>query len=231
MKVLSYIVDILNLLYYLCAVDEKTSYSMAEKIGIDELCVKEILKERGLKMKELAVEIGITPESLTRALQGNPQFSTLKKIADYLGVPVRNLFKGEDAKGENNDIKGCIFSGKEVLAFNNLKDLENILMNEKKIVYIPSLPREDIYKAEIKEFLSQSINQNASGAKMLRYKLNKVFALTYDASSQRVSLTQCIGKGKIRFKLFDVEEYLSDGMFSIQGFNRLLESIHSEIES
>ena len=204
---------------------------MAEKTGIDELCIKDILKERGLKMKELAMEIGITPESLTRALQGNPQFSTLKKIADYLGVPVRNLFRGEETKEENNDIKGCIFSGKEVLAFNSLKDLGSILMNEKKIVYIPSLPREDIYKTEIKEFLSQSINQNTNGAKMFRYKLNKVFTLTYDADSQKFSLTQCIGKGKIRFRLFDVEEYLSNGVFSTQGFNRLLEALHSEIES
>ena len=47
---------------------------MAEKISAGELCVKQILKERGIKMKELAVEIGITPESLTRALQGNPQY-------------------------------------------------------------------------------------------------------------------------------------------------------------
>ena len=44
-------VDVLNPLYYLCAVDEKRLYNMAEKTGIDELCIKEILKERGLKMK------------------------------------------------------------------------------------------------------------------------------------------------------------------------------------
>ena len=50
---------------------------MAEKIGIEELRVKEILKERGMKMYELAEMMGIAPESLTRALQRNPQYTTL----------------------------------------------------------------------------------------------------------------------------------------------------------
>ena len=57
---------------------------MAEKTGIEELRVKEILKERGMKMYELAEKMEIAPESLTRALQRNPQYTTLKTIADTL---------------------------------------------------------------------------------------------------------------------------------------------------
>ena len=68
---------------------------MAEKGGIEELCVKEILKERGIKMKELAEMMKRTPESLTRALQRNPQYSTLKAIAQNLGVSMRDLFREE----------------------------------------------------------------------------------------------------------------------------------------
>ena len=52
---------------------------METKVTItDELRVKELLKERGMMMKDFAEQIGISRETLTRALQGNPQYSTLE---------------------------------------------------------------------------------------------------------------------------------------------------------
>lgn len=100
---------------------------MAEKTGIEELRVKEILKERGMKMYELAETMGIAPESLTRALQRNPQYSTLKAIADTLGVSVRDLFKSNDTQVSNNEMCGCIFYRGEMHTFNNRVELEKLL--------------------------------------------------------------------------------------------------------
>ena len=101
---------------------------MAEKTGIEELRVEDILKERGIKMKELAGQIGITPESLTRALQRNPQFSTLKKIAEYLDVPMRDLFKcDENVTQPNKEMQGCIFYNNEIFTFNTRKELEDFI--------------------------------------------------------------------------------------------------------
>lgn len=104
---------------------------MAEKTGIEELRVKEILKERGMKMYELAETMGIAPESLTRALQRNPQYSTLKTIADTLGVSVRDLFKGDDTQASNNEMRGCIFYGGEMYTFNSRKEIEKFLTDNK----------------------------------------------------------------------------------------------------
>ena len=104
---------------------------MAEKTGIEELRVKEILKERGMKMYELAETMGIAPESLTRALQRNPQYSTLKTIADTLGVSVRDLFKGDDTQASNNEMRGCIFYGGEMYTFNSREELEKFLTDNK----------------------------------------------------------------------------------------------------
>jgi transcriptional regulator with XRE-family HTH domain len=104
---------------------------MAEKTGIEELRVKEILKERGMKMYELAETMGIAPESLTRALQRNPQYSTLKTIADTLGVSVRDLFKGDDTQASNNEMRGCIFYGGEMYTFNSRKEIEKFLIDTK----------------------------------------------------------------------------------------------------
>ena len=104
---------------------------MAEKTGIEELRVKEILKERGMKMYELAEQMNIAPEALTRALQRNPQYSTLKTIADTLGVSVRDLFKGDDTQASNNEMRGCIFYGGEMYTFNSRKEIEKFLTDNK----------------------------------------------------------------------------------------------------
>jgi transcriptional regulator with XRE-family HTH domain len=100
---------------------------MAEKTGIEELRVKEILKERGMKMYELAEKMQIAPESLTRALQRNPQYTTLKTIAETLGVSVRDLFKGGETISPNKEMQGCIFFNNEMFTFNTRKELEEFL--------------------------------------------------------------------------------------------------------
>ena len=43
-------------------------------------------------MRELAEKMEIAPESLSRAINGNPQLSTIKKIAECLNVEVMDLF-------------------------------------------------------------------------------------------------------------------------------------------
>lgn len=54
--------------------------------------VKELCRERGITIKELAEKMKIAPESLSRAINGNPQLSTIRKIAETLGVSVTDLF-------------------------------------------------------------------------------------------------------------------------------------------
>ncbi len=57
-----------------------------------ELRVKELCKEKGLQMQELADKLGITRVTLTRNISGNPTISTLENIAAALGVSVPELF-------------------------------------------------------------------------------------------------------------------------------------------
>ena len=104
---------------------------MAEKTGIEELRVKEILKERGMKMYELAEQMNIAPESLSRALQRNPQYTTLKTIADTLGVSVRDLFRGESVLAADNEMRGCIFYKGEMHTFNSREEIEDFLRSNR----------------------------------------------------------------------------------------------------
>ena len=96
-----------------------------------DLRVKDILAERGILMKDFANSIGITRETLTRALKGNPQYSTLKAIADGLGVSVPELFRAhgpiQDTRSE--DIHGCIYISGEAHLIKSKQDIENLLAN------------------------------------------------------------------------------------------------------
>ena len=97
-----------------------------EKIGADDLRIKEILKEKGMKMKELADKMDIAPETLSRTLQNNPQYKTLKVIANILEVSMRDLFKDVNAV-ENKDMRGCIFYNNEMFTFNSREELVEYL--------------------------------------------------------------------------------------------------------
>jgi len=57
-----------------------------------ELRVKDICKEKGVLMKDLADKMCINRISLTSMINGNPTISTLEKIATALGVEVSELF-------------------------------------------------------------------------------------------------------------------------------------------
>lgn len=56
------------------------------------LRVKEICKDKGLQMQELADKLGITRITLTRNISGNPTVSTLESIASALNVDITELF-------------------------------------------------------------------------------------------------------------------------------------------
>ena len=97
-----------------------------EKISADDLRIKEILKEKGMKMKVLADKMDIAPETLSRTLQNNPQYKTLKVIANILEVSMRDLFKDVNTV-ENKDMRGCIFYNNEMFTFNSREELVEYL--------------------------------------------------------------------------------------------------------
>ncbi len=58
-----------------------------------KLRIKEICKEKGITITSLAEALGVTQESMSRTINGNPTITTLDKIATALGVEVADLFE------------------------------------------------------------------------------------------------------------------------------------------
>ena len=74
------------------------------------LNVRELSKRKGLQMKDVAAKMHMAPESLSRALRGNPTLSTLCALANALDVPVSRLVaQGGDIASE--DLLGVVSLG------------------------------------------------------------------------------------------------------------------------
>lgn len=55
--------------------------------------IKEILKEKGMTMGELAEQASMHQPEISRAINGNPTVATLRKIAAALNVEIVDLFE------------------------------------------------------------------------------------------------------------------------------------------
>lgn len=61
----------------------------------NELRIREIMLEKGISVNEMSEKLGIARQSFYSIVNGNPTMSTLTKIAENLGVTVKELFKDE----------------------------------------------------------------------------------------------------------------------------------------
>ena len=57
-----------------------------------DLRIKEVIKEKGMTITELADKMGINRVNLSNMVNGNPTVETLNRIADAIGCPVTELF-------------------------------------------------------------------------------------------------------------------------------------------
>lgn len=91
-------------------------------------------RKQGITMRQLAEKMQIAPESLSRAINGNPQLSTIQAIAKNLNVEVADLFNSHLVQTDLTAI--VVFRGKTLVTDNvdSLIDfasnIKNTLQNE-----------------------------------------------------------------------------------------------------
>lgn len=86
--------------------------------------IKDVCKEKGITVSQLAKKMGIKQESLSRAINGNPTLETLEKIANALNVDITDLFKKNDS-GE--DVNGFVRVKGTIYEIHSFDELEKVL--------------------------------------------------------------------------------------------------------
>nr|DAH02453.1 MAG TPA: helix-turn-helix XRE-family like protein [Caudoviricetes sp.] len=88
-----------------------------------DLRVKYLIKQKGMTMQQFAEILGVTRDTLTRNINGNPTLETLERIANALGVDISELFVRNTPDSEVNGyvkVKGTLY---EVHSFEDLRKL------------------------------------------------------------------------------------------------------------
>lgn len=112
--------------------------------------VKNICTKQGKQLKDLAELMGIKPESLSRALNGNPQMSTILSIAKALKVNIADLFPVQDAPPTvNSDFMAMVVDKGEVRIINSRHEM---------IMWALEM-REKLYEQRRKPTSSDSIDE------------------------------------------------------------------------
>jgi transcriptional regulator with XRE-family HTH domain len=93
--------------------------------------IKEILKEKGMTMQQLAERLGIHRTNLSTSLSGNPTLSRLEEIAIILDVKVTDLFK-EDEGVKEKKLNGFVEFDDKIYKINAVEDLEELLNKVKE---------------------------------------------------------------------------------------------------
>ena len=89
--------------------------------------VKKLCRERRKTLTELANDMGITKESLTRALKGNTTLKTIQKIAKALGIEVWELFADSLPVKPSESFYGVIYVAGQPRLINSIDELDELL--------------------------------------------------------------------------------------------------------
>ena len=70
--------------------------TFATDLKVNCMDIKNIAREKGMTMEQVAAKMGISKGGLSKALNGNPTLKTLRAVAEVLQVPITAFFTDED---------------------------------------------------------------------------------------------------------------------------------------
>lgn len=76
--------------------------------------IKEILKEKGITVQELADMLEISRQALSKQIQGKMLVETAQRIASKLDVPLWQLFASPKDVNEASGVISCPHCGKPI---------------------------------------------------------------------------------------------------------------------
>ena len=166
---------------------------MTANDSIMELRVMDLLREKGLRIGDLADRMGTDQSNLKKSLSHNPKLSTLQDVAKALGVDIHELFTGDRP---SHPVGLAVIDGRTY----GLTEMANV-------VQLPSYTDYASLRKAVKAFVQGSIKEEKSssfGAFVNSYEL---FSLVYDEKVSRFVLSLYYGNKESKTYFYDRLEY------------------------
>lgn len=93
--------------------------------------IKEILKEKGITLSQLAAKMNVSRQALSRQVGGKLLVEKAEEIANALDVPIWQLFVSPDEVAGNADFVAFIKDGREIYHADSWQELEKLVSNKK----------------------------------------------------------------------------------------------------
>lgn len=155
--------------------------------------LREICKQKGLKLADIADRMGVGQSNLITSLKGNPTLTKLEDVANALQVSVSDLLTKRPEKAQ-----GIAFIDGQVYQLSK---------PAVSTVQLPSYDRYDILREEIKAFIKKCVDGSESASKMGLVETMEVFSLLYDSDAAKFHLSLCYADGKTYTCTYDKMEF------------------------
>ena len=91
-----------------------------------DLRIKDIARDKGIMLKDLAVILDMASETLSRTINGNPTVETLQKIADALNVHITELFQQPTKNTGVPEVHGFLKVDNDLHEIKSIEDLKDL---------------------------------------------------------------------------------------------------------
>lgn len=158
-----------------------------------ELRIKELLKEQGLRMSDLANRMDTDASNLTKSLSKNPTLSTLQDVAKALNVHIHELFTRNIPMRPS----GVTFIGDRAYG----------MVEMASVVRIPFYCNYAELRKDIKNFVRESVEREKTDAFSAIVDGYEMISLVYDSGQKKFILTIYYGYSDSKTFLFDLFEF------------------------
>lgn len=93
--------------------------------------IKEILKEKGITLSQLADTMGVSRQALSRQVAGKLLVEKAEEIATALNVPMWQLFVSPEEVAGSGDFVAFIKDGRDIYHADSWQELEKLVSNKK----------------------------------------------------------------------------------------------------
>ncbi len=158
-----------------------------------KLYVKEICKQKGISLRDLATDLEISPSALSQTLKedSNPSLNTLEKMAKTLRVSIPELF------GSGDDLEGNLCLNGTIYGIKKYKDA----------LTIPQLHGIDDLTETVRSFVRRCIaSKDQDGCTMYLFNNIVLFSIFYQHGGY-FNVALLSSRDGMEHQSFDIADY------------------------